>query len=402
MTKHSLHRLARQYRCTRGGRRTGNVLVLAAGTLVLVFAFTAFTVDIGYITTTKGELHRAGDAAALAATLEIADAYGPGKIYTMDQAADRARTASHDVAELNRSGGRLSTYVDGARDVRFGQYNYDSASDTWVKSWGVAPYNLVEVTVHRDQAGSTNGDSPLDLFFAPVIGTKQANVAVKSTAALRPGVGFRKIPGQNIGILPITLDEYTWEALMEGDYASANATDNYTYNSNGQVTGGADGIFEVNLYPQGNILMPPGNRGTLDIGSTDNSTDDITRQILYGLNDEDWAGLLATQGISELHWDGMEVDIQGDTGISAGIKDELEAIKGIPKAIPIFREVSGPGNNAIYTIIKFVGIRVMSVRLVGSNKHVMIQPAPFYDGAVVWGETELTEDSILSPGALVP
>jgi Flp pilus assembly protein TadG len=402
MTKSNIQKRAPLDHCRHDVRRSGNVLVLAAGTLVLVFAFTAFTVDIGYITTTKGEMHRASDAAALAATLELADAYGPGKLFTMEQAATRARAASHDVGEENRSGGRWSTYVDGARDVRFGQYNYDAASGSWVKSWGVAPYNLVEVTVRRDQAGSVSGDSPLDLFFAPVIGTKQANVVVTSTAALRPGVGFRKIPGQNIGILPITLDEFTWEALMAEDYVNANATDNYTYHDNGNVSGGSDGIFEVNLYPQGSILMPPGNRGTLDIGSTDNSTDDITRQILHGLNDEDWAALLADQGISELHWDGMEVDIQGDTGISAGIKDELEAIKGVPKAIPIFRRVSGPGNNAIYTIIKFVGIRVMSVRLEGFMKHVMIQPAPYFDGAVVWGETELTEDSILSPGALVP
>jgi Flp pilus assembly protein TadG len=379
--------------------RKGSVLVLAAGTLVLVFAFTAFTVDVGYITTTKAEMHRSADAASLAATLELADAYGPGKLFTMDQAVARARTASHDVAAGNRSGGDLSTYVDGARDVRFGQYNYDSATDTWIKSWGVAPYNLVEVTVRRDQAASVNGDAPLDLFFAPVIGTKQANVLVKSTAALRPGVGFRKVPGQNIGILPITLDLETWEDLMAG----AITDDQYSYNdANGQVSGGADGIFEVNLYPNGNVLMPSGNRGTLDIGSTNNSADDISRQILYGLNDDDWQGLMDTQGITELRWDGMEVDIQGDTGISAGIKDELDAIKGIPKAIPIFSQVSGPGNNAIYTIVRFVGIRVMNVRLVGSNKQVIIQPAPFFDTAVVWGETELTADSILAPGALVP
>jgi hypothetical protein len=96
----------------------------------------------------------------------------------MSEAETQGRTAAQTVAGLNRSAGRLSTYVDTARDVRFGQYHYDDATSSWIKSWGVMPYNMVEVTVHRDQGGSTNGDGPLDLFFAPVIGTQQANLAV--------------------------------------------------------------------------------------------------------------------------------------------------------------------------------------------------------------------------------
>jgi len=379
-------------------QRKGNVLVLAAGTLVLVFAFTAFTVDVGYITTSKAELNRATDASALGASLELTDAYGPGKIYTQDQAADKARQAAHDIAHLNKSAGDPSTYVENVRDVRLGQYTYDSASDSWIKTWGVSPYNLVEVTARRDQAGSGNGDSPLDLFFAPVIGTQQADVVVKSTAALLPGVGFKKIPGQNIGILPITLDKYTWDNLIDNHIG----LDNYAYDpATGVITPGADGILEVNLYPEGSIVLPAGNRGTLDIGNTSNATSDLTRQILYGLNDDDWAGL-AAQGVTELRWDGPPIDLQGDTGLSAGIKDELNAIRGIPKAIPIFTQVSGPGNNAIYTIVQFVGIRIMHVKLQGLNKHVYIQPAPFYDGAVIWGETQLTDDTIFAPATLVP
>jgi hypothetical protein len=72
-----------------------------------------------------------------------------------------------------------------------------------------------------------------------------------------------------------------------------------------------------------------------------------------------------------------ELDLNGDTGISAGVKDELASIKGKPRIIPIFASVTGPGNNANYTIVAFAGIRIMEVVLTGkqSSKRVIIQPA---------------------------
>ena len=59
------------------------------------------------------------------------------------------------------------------------------------------------------------------------------------------------------------------------------------------------------------------------------------------------------------------------------MKDELESIKGEPRVIPIFREVHGNGNNAMYTIVGFAGVRILDVKLTGkmSGKRVTIQPA---------------------------
>jgi hypothetical protein len=258
---------------------------------------------------------------------------------------------------------------------------------------------MVEVTLHRDQAGSANGDSPLDLFFAPLLGHDQANLFAPSVAAMQAGVGFRKVPGQNISILPITLDVPTWDNLINNGVG----TDNYSYNAATKtVTAGSDGIKEVNLYPEANVDLPPGNRGTVDFGSMGNSTADISRQIRYGLNDDDWEAL-ADQGITELRWDTEPLIINGDTGLSAGIKDDLESIKGKPRAIPLFTEVSGPGNNAMYTIVRFVGIRIMYVQLTGkpTSKRVIIQPAPYSDFSVIPGAVEVQPDSILaSPGLI--
>ena len=53
------------------------------------------------------------------------------------------------------------------------------------------------------------------------------------------------------------------------------------------VTSGSDGWLELNLFPNG--TGAPGNRGTVDIGSPGNSTNDIERQILYGVSPSDLA-----------------------------------------------------------------------------------------------------------------
>lgn len=385
--------------------RKGNVLVLAAGCLVLVFGFVAFSVDLGYITLTKAELQKTADGSSLGSAIELMDGLGLGRIVDPATAEANARQAAGDIAAANRAGGRDTVYVDANRDVRFGNYSYDTATGKWVKSWGTAPYNMVEVTARRDENGSTeSGDEPLDLFFAPVIGHNQANVEQTATAVLLPGGGFYKRPGQNIGILPLTLDKPSWDNMMYHMKTDGVGQDNYTWNEESKtITSGPDGILEVNLFPYGPQDLMPGNRGTVDFGDTGNSTADIERQILYGLNDSDWAAL-ANQGITELNWDSGPIDIYGDTGLSAGFQDELNAIAGEPRAIPLFINISGPGNNALYTIDCFVGIRIMYANLNGkpSSKRVIVQPAPFSDFAVIPSTGPITDDSIFAPASLVP
>src|SRR5690606_35625254 len=134
---------------------------------------------------------------------------------------------------------------------------------------------------------------------------------------------------------------------------------------------GGGGSLEVNLYPR--ATGSPGNRGTVDIGLSNNSTRDIARQIVHGISHSD---LAHHGGKLELDENG-ELELNGDTGISAGVKDELASIMGQPRIIPIFSKVVGPGNNAQYTIVQFVGVRIMEVRLTGSmsGKKVIVQPA---------------------------
>jgi len=212
-----------------------------------------------------------------------------------------------------------------------------------------------------------------------------------------PGIGFKFTPATGsltAGILPIALDVGTWNSLMAGV-----GTDNWAYNpTTGTVAPGSDGVLEVNLYPSGSNLMPPGNRGTVNIGTTNNGTNNLTRQIVYGLSSSD----LAPYG-GQLLFNQAPLQLSGNPGLSAAIKAPLTQIIGQPRAIPIFSAVSGPGANAVYTIVKFVGVRVLDVQLTGSpsQKHVTIQPCPYTDPTVVPGNVTLTKDSILAPVSLV-
>lgn len=376
----------------REQQRRGAIIVLAALALVLIFGFTAFTVDIGYVVTTKGQLQNAADAGALSGLLELADGLGSGALVTPDVAAEQARLAAVATVSENRAGDRSSVFADVARDVRIGRYAYNSATGTYAKVWGVPPYNMVEVTLRRDQPGSTNGDNPLQLFFAPVMGTDQATLSVTSTAVLPVGAGIGTSGDGLTGVLPITLDVETWDNLIEHGIG----TDYFTYNeATGEITNGPDGILEVNLYPE-TWGANPSNRGTLDIGQTNNSASDIARQILHGLNSDD---LDAIGG--SLTWPRW---FNGDPGLSAGIKDELEAVKGLPRSIPIFDVTNnGNGGNLDYHVIKFVGIRIMDVKLTGkpASKHVTIQPAPYVSDDVIPGDVEITDESIFGSGMLI-
>lgn len=392
------HRRKLPYRAPQN--RKGSIIALSTMMLVMILAFTSFTVDFGWITLTLAQMQNASDAAAFAGASELGPGTGLAPASTADEILTASTSAARDVADANPSGDLESTYIDIMQDVRLGQLQWIEGEQRWAEVWGAQPYTLVEVEVHRDRgtALDVNGqamDGPLPLFFAPVIGHKNAGLQVSSAAAIMPGIGFR-ITGNSSShadVLPIALDVETWDALLQG-----NGDDDFGYNAQlNKVENSPDGILEVSLYPSGSSSLPPGNRGTVDIGSPNNSTADLKRQIRDGINADDlsWFG-------GELRFD-EALELNGDTGLSAGIESVLKEIVGEVRAIPLFSSVSGPGNNATYVIDRFVGVRIMNVRIKGnpSKRHVVVQPAPFSSPTVVKGQTEIQVDSIFTTPVLI-
>ncbi len=371
-----------QEKLSRRPKRRGAVAVLTALLLVGLLAVLAFSLDLGVVFVAQGEMQRAADAAALAAAWRLAESNvsGAESESTREWAA---KQAAINIAAANFVLGQ-SPSVD-TSDVVLGEYS-DLEEGSGFNAESERP-NAVRVTVRR----TSESNDAIPLFFARVLGRSSLDHEATATAAVATRIkGFRiRTPGETLNIIPITLDQDSWNNLMGG-----GGTDDFTWDAEtGEVQSGGDGIPEVNLFPQD--TGSSGNRGTVDIGGSNNSTNDIARQILHGVTQAD---LDAIGGALELD-DNGELFLNGDTGISAGVKDELAEIIGKPRIIPVFREVHGPGNNAMYTIVNFVGVRVMYVKLTGpmNKKRVMIQPATIVSKGII----PATEAFVVEPHSYV-
>jgi len=362
--------------------------------VVLVFVL-AISVDLGYMFNTRAELQRSADSAALAACWEYYEVLAAGG--SEDDADEAARDAAIEYVAANRVCNEAPEIDanwenDAGGDLVIGYLpDLDDGSGS-IDVLQSSATNAVRVTVRR--RSQMNGEAPL--FFARALGRDTLPLNAVGTAALVRHICGFKTPsdGTKLGILPFALDIETWNDMLAG-----SASDDYTWNTVDQVIeSGSDGILEVNLFPQG--TGSPGNRGTVDIGSSNNSTNDIARQITDGISEADLAYL---GGEIRFNEEGIII-LNGDTGISAGVKDELASIIGEPRIIPVYSQVDGPGNNADYTIVQLVGIRIMAVKLTGpmKKKHVTIQPASVIIRGVIPSTPEDScTQNVFSPVILV-
>ncbi|PAY15492.1 hypothetical protein CKO51_31590 [Rhodopirellula sp. SM50] len=360
-------------------RRKGSALVFSVFLVAGLLVVSAIAIDFGHINVSRSEVKRTADAAALSACWELFDGVVEGKSASTVQ-CDIADSAS-SIAAKNVVSSRAPT-LNTSTDIEIGFYdrNNPGALDTSDPS----QFNAVRVNVRQTDANQ----QAIPLFFGSVTGRATQSLQGASTAALFKTIsGFHKPnkAGETIDILPITLDEETW-ALVK----TKQTQDEYCY-SNGQIQSGCDGYYECSLYPTG--TGAPGNRGTVDIGGANNSTTDIRRQILSGISAQDMDDLGRELNFDESH----QIELNGDTGISAGIKAELQQIVGQPRIIPIFRKVQGNGNNAMYTIVAWEGIRVLSVKLTGpmNKKHLTIQPCPMIAKYSIFSDQTVDESEFL-------
>ena len=373
-------------------RRRGAAIILAAFLMGVLVSMLALSIDIGYIAASKAEARRTADAAALAGAWQMVDSAAQSG--NSSASLDAVNDAAKNIASLNlvcNSAPSLSI-AGQETDITIG-YLSSLESNATLSTDSNNPYRAVRARVRKNEA--SNGQVPL--FFARFFGQTGRDMIVESTAATAMQIKGFNSPASgaaNLNLLPFALDEQTWIALLNG-----GGTDSYKFTaSNSSVTGGTDGIKEVNLYPQG--TGSPGNRGTVDIGSSNNSTADLSRQITGGISSQD---LFALGKPLVLDGNGS-MTLNGDTGISAGVKDELASIIGQTRIIPVFSSVTGNGNNANYTIVRWVGVRIMAVKLTGSmsSKYLIVQPASVIARNVVVGDsTRVWSDSIYSPVVLV-
>lgn len=363
------------------GERRGAVAVLACLLMIALVGFVAFAVDLGYLANSQTELQRTADAAALAACAKLIYTGTPGTPVDLTSNVAAAPGVAATYAAANKVCG--SAPALSSSDVVIGYMANPGYPGATIETGGnINQYNAVQVTVRR--SSSENGLVPG--FFGKIFGSQGEPASATATAAFLNNFGGFQTPttaatngglsSSSLMILPFALDQQTYNALLAG-----TGSDNWAYDAcSDTVSKGCDGILEVNLFPEG--TGSPGNRGTVNIGASNNSTSTLCRQIETGINATDLSyypnGKLVFDSSGNLY-------LNGNTGISAGCKSALASIIGQTRMIPIFTSVTGNGNNAEFDCVAFVGVRVLDVNLTGSmsTKHLTVQPARvFTRGAV--------------------
>lgn len=383
--------------------RRGAAIPLVVVSSTVLIGMAALAIDTGLLYRARAELQRTADSAALAAASQMLDEDRLKGLANLNDNMSAGREQAIALASRNKVMGvnpALDPNVDNeiTGDIVFGYLSNPNNLQEQLSFSQTNRYNTVTVRVRRNQI--RNG--PINLYFANIFGISSANLGAEATATLKDGaIGFRTPKtGTECSLLPLALKKDAWDALLAGTLTHG---DNYTYDSETKtVTSGGDGIQELNLYPgsaSGATQLGPGNFGTVDIGSDNNSTADLSRQIRYGPNAAD---LAYYGGELKLSSNGTLL-LNGDTGLSAGIKDDLESIIGKPRVIPLFNAYNGNGNNSVFTIVGFAGIRIVYVKLTGSmsSKKVMIQPAFVVDSSVITTSGSGNSSFVYEPVRLV-
>lgn len=166
--------------------RHGNIILLSAFVITMVLGFAAFSIDIGYLAVTKGQLQAAVDAATLAAAMEL----NPNIDQTVVET--NVKDAASEVAGLNPVGNHRGLLLDPTVDIELGRRDWDSVNSSFVFSFGstAVPYNIVRVTGRLDDvfnpATGKKENRKLPLFFAPAIDQDNVIMKVGSVATYQP------------------------------------------------------------------------------------------------------------------------------------------------------------------------------------------------------------------------
>jgi len=375
------HELKRKKRTPWTGtetRRSGSVLPIVTVSIVLFFMMLAFALDLGMIQLSKSELQNAADAAALAGAAQLLDEdFLDG---TKDQSDDivDSRDFAQSFAGQNYAAGRfLSIDRNDSNDpnggVLVGYLADPKDLNSPMETDGVPEYNSVQVRAELAQV--ING--PLALFCGAFLGMDEVEIGADSTATMDDRIiGFRITGDERLPLLPFTINVNLWDQGFPGDPIGASAF-HFPIFQMFRLLAGISCHWTsqdvLQLYP--NYPGEQGNFGTLDIGPEDNSTAEIIDQILYGPTVEDIAyigGLVLEQNDSDvfIKW------LQGDTGVSTAIQSAVNTIKGQPRLIPLHRSYCGTGNNMMYEVVRFAGVKVVNVQMTGAlaYRHIDVVP----------------------------
>lgn len=349
-------------------KRRGAMMVLVAVMLVVFVICASFSVDLSVVRVAQHQLQSSADSAAIAATGRLMEIKLP-RSYSQNQVVTKAQ----DFSRQNNVLGRSINLDQGSgqspsQDVAIGRFEIPFCPSNELRIEKDLEHNAVRVRAEK----STRINGAIPTFFARVFGRQSMSLKAEATAAFVDSFrGFYATPDEPAMVLPMVLQVDSWEQHLI-DAASGNTPDELAFDpDSGEVSEGSDGIGEVTIFPE--KTGAGGNFGTVDIGSNNNNTGTITRQIREGLTAND----LKFHGNELALNDSGYLFLSGDPGGKIGpIQAAISSIIGQARILPLYESVSSNGQNAQFKIVGFVGIRVMESNLKGNEKRISVQPAP--------------------------
>lgn len=324
-------------------KREGTAAILVCMLMIPLLALLAFSIDYGYLLFVKTDLQRAGDQAALAAVRDLVpDAYG-------NQDLEQVRDTVREYVRANLG----ANFVVNDSDIEIGRFDPASIYSA-LQLFDNGIQDTVRVKLRRDDMAN----SSVSLFFARIFDRNESDVESSSTAVLQKA----RYMGPGVGVLPFAISDGAWGSVGQGEFASIYG--------NGQI-----------LDENGSSI--PGNWGTLDIGPTSNSTADLSTQIRNGLAQSDLDSLY-NQGVipnADYIDASSTIYLNGDTGLSAGLKHAINDVEGQMRIAPIYQSTTGHGGNLTYEVIQWATVKVEGSYWKGSKKsNITVQKSFVYDG----------------------
>ncbi len=360
----------------QGPKRFGGIAPLTCVLLVAILGMVAFAVDISWMVMTQSELQNAADAASHAGASKLADNFvlyslptqsATNKASLRAAAVTAAKSAAQTYAAYHSAGGVNLTLL--ASDIDVGFTNGSGTFTSYATNSSNYP-NTVKATMRRDSSANT----PLGLFFAPVLGISDANLVAPATAMLYTGtINSFKVGTANSGMMPLTYDINDW---------------------NNFIASGKDKAGVVNKDSSGNPILQiygtvkdTGNFGLLSLNDSHVGASTISGWINEGVPPSDIQTLVNNKLIPLSAHNPKLWDWQGDTGFKATNAMDLNAHVGETYILPLFTPAVntpvsysagvGQGANYFYNIVAFVGVKIMPASQ--TNRQVWIQPVAVSD-----------------------
>jgi Flp pilus assembly protein TadG len=296
-------------------------MVLSPILFLVLCALATLTVDIGRMMEDKAVLQNACDAGALAGAKALLNSRRAGASWSVARSS-----ANQEASKFFQANA-----ATGAPTIEFG--NCSGASNTFV---------AVTDAGHAVSAVRVSGGQNAPLFFAGLLGMRQAEVRAGATAQLATSIS-----AVYAGLAPFAVPKSVVDQVTAGwDPSTPGPTMTFYPGDATSYSGG-----------NGSDAVVPGNWGLLNLDGGSLSTQELIDEIL----NPTWTLVIPS--------DAGYIVIAGCSGFRAGLQKTIQSVIGQQLTVAVYSNVAGNGSNGQFSIVGFLSMTVLDCKLNGNSPY---------------------------------